>query len=146
MGQKTGMLKLRGRVACKGIYMSDSHHASQQPFDMRPRFCLAPPGASTAWHSQGARAHMLKKVMTKAIMKAFVSPYQNLNSGSLRCRKPALQSERMHSRPRQAVQSSMHIHLRTKGRNSSSLEVGSVGPSVSGSDAGDRKPISRFSA
>ena len=35
-------------------------------------------------------------------------------------------------------------HLRMKGRNSSSLEVGSVGPSVSGSICGERNPIRRF--
>ena len=36
-------------------------------------------------------------------------------------------------------------HLRMNGRNSSSLVCGNVGPSVSGSSCGDRKPISRFS-
>ena len=35
--------------------------------------------------------------------------------------------------------------LRMKGRNSSSFDVGSVGPSVSGSLCGERKPISRLS-
>merc|ERR1719198_402342 len=48
---------------------------------------------------------MAKKVRKKATQKALVSEYQNLNSGS----------------------------LRMNGRNSSSLEEGSVGPSISGS-------------
>ena len=48
---------------------------------------------------------ILKKVKQKATQKPFVSEYQNLNSGS----------------------------LRMNGRNSSSLEEGSVGPSISGS-------------
>ena len=54
--------------------------------------------------------------MKKATMNAFVREYQNLNSGS----------------------------LRMNGRNSSSFEVGSIGPSSSGSDCGERKPMSKL--
>ena len=57
-----------------------------------------------------------KKVMKKHTQKALVSEYQNLNSGS----------------------------LRMKGRNSSSFDVGNVGPSVSGSAWGERKPMRRL--
>ena len=68
----------------------------------------------------GQKTGMLKtekKVRKKATQNAFVSEYQNLNSGS----------------------------LRMNGRNSSSRDVGSTLPSVSGSICGDRKPISRLS-
>merc|ERR1719247_2155078 len=84
------------------------------------RFIVSTKRAMKYRSRMGQKTGMLKmekKVITKATQKAFVIEYQNLNSGS----------------------------LRMNGRNSSSREVGSVGPSVSGSLCGERKPISRLS-
>jgi len=111
--------------------------------------CVGPPLLRTP--GQG-RAHMrrmgqntgmlkrLKKVMQKATQKAFVSPYLPVHRAPSDTSRRAARAA---ARPRQNLNSGS---LRTKGRNSSSLDVGSVGPSVSGSVAGERKPISRFSA
>ena len=67
IGQNTGMLKLR---ACSEPQVSGH----------------IPPPRITATHPPHipGRTHTLKKVMQKAMTKAFVSEYQNLNSGSLR--------------------------------------------------------------
>ena len=67
IGQNTGMLKLR---ACSEPQVSGH----------------VPPPRITATHPPHipGRTHTLKKVMQKAMTKAFVSEYQNLNSGSLR--------------------------------------------------------------